>query len=114
MSKDDNPTEDDIESEDKLKEAFNYLFSGTEFEIKSDKPTPSSEEVTNRAMEIMKKRGMLNSTMSSEEEEEVKNHLMMLLNKLKGGARSSRKRRSRRSSRRRRGSKKSTRRRRRR
>ena len=79
MSEDDKPTEADKQSEAELRRALNYLFRGTEFEIKSGNTPMSSGEVTDAVIEILEDKGML---------KKVK----------KGGARSSRKRRSRRSS----------------
>jgi hypothetical protein len=61
MSADDKPTDDDKQREDELKEALNYLFGGTEFEIKSGNKTMSSDEVTDQVMEILEKRGMIPS-----------------------------------------------------
>jgi hypothetical protein len=80
MSEDDKPTDADKQSEAELRRALNYLFRGTEFEIKSGNTPMSSDEVTDAVIEILEDKGML--------QKKVK----------KGGARSSRKRRSRRSS----------------
>ena len=82
-------SEDDIQSEAELKEAelkeaLDYFFDGIEFEIKSGKTPPSSEEVTNQAIKSMQKQGMLNKNMSPEE---VKNNFKEFLKSLKGGSR---------------------------
>jgi hypothetical protein len=61
MSADDKPTEADKQSEAELREALNYLFRGTEFEIKSGKLPMTSGEVTDQVMEILEKRGMIPS-----------------------------------------------------
>jgi len=59
MSEDDKPTEADKQSEAELREALNYLFRGTEFEIKSGKLPMTSGEVTDLVGEILTKRGMV-------------------------------------------------------
>ena len=59
MSEDDKPTEADKQSEAELRRALNYLFRGTEFEIKSGNTPMSSAEVTDAVIEILEDKGML-------------------------------------------------------
>ena len=59
MSADDIPTEADKQSEAELRRALNYLFRGTEFEIKSGNTPMSSDEVTDAVIEILEDKGML-------------------------------------------------------
>ena len=59
MSEDDKPTEADKQSEAELRRALNYLFRGTEFEIKSGNTPMSSDEVTDAVIEILEDKGML-------------------------------------------------------